>query len=64
MQKANVDIRQAAQAAGIKLWQVADALYLCDSTFSRKLRRELSPEEKARIREIIAHLVKEREANA
>ena len=52
----NRDIKNAAAGAGVKLWQIADALGIADSTFSRKLRRELSDEEKAKIYAIISRL--------
>ena len=52
----NFDIRTDAISAGVKLWQIADKLGLSDSSFSRKLRKELSSEEKARIRAIIAEI--------
>lgn len=52
----NQDIRAAAVAAGVKLWQVADVLGITDSSFSRKLRKELPPEEKERIFSIIQKL--------
>ncbi|MEE1492543.1 MAG: hypothetical protein UGF45_11190 [Massilioclostridium sp.] len=52
----NNDIRTEAKAAKVKLWQIADALGLQDSCFSRKLRKELSPEEKTKIRQIISEL--------
>lgn len=54
--KANTDIRAEAKAAGIFLWQIADRLGFCDMTMSRKLRKELPAEEKARIQQIIAEL--------
>lgn len=53
---ANKDIREAAAAAGIFLWQVAEAIGVTDGTFSRKLRRELSADEKAEIFQIIQQL--------
>lgn len=59
----NQDIRHAADAANIKLWQVAEELGITDSTFSRRLRRELSGEEKAQIMGIIEQL-KEADSNA
>lgn len=37
----NVDIRQAAKAAGIRLYQIAAEIGLNDGNFSRRLRREL-----------------------
>lgn len=55
----NNEIRQAAKAAGVKLWQVADAVGLNDGNFSRKLRHELPDEEKQKILTIIQQLSKE-----
>ena len=56
----NQDIKQAAKTAGVPLWKVAEAAYgITDSYFSRKLRHELPPEEKARIFETIEKLAKE-----
>ncbi len=55
----NQDIRKAAAAASVKLWQIADALGIADCNFSRKLRKELSPEAKAEIFSIIDRLAQE-----
>lgn len=52
----NQEIRAAAKAAGIKLWKIAEALEMTDSTFSRKLRHELPDDEKAHVMEIIHEL--------
>lgn len=52
----NVDIRREVRAAGLKLWQVADALGVADCNFSRQLRHELPDEKKDAIRKIIAEL--------
>ena len=49
----NMDIRLAAASSGVKLWQIADALGMTDGNFSRKLRKELPQEEKAKIFAII-----------
>lgn len=49
----NQDVRQAAQSKGVRLWQIAERLGCNDGNFSRKLRRELPKEEKARILSII-----------
>lgn len=54
--QSNLDIRRAAAGAGVKLWQVAEALGIADCSLSRKLRRELPQEEKARILAIIQGL--------
>lgn len=52
----NIDIRTEASNAGVKLWQIAEKLGVNDGNFSRKLRQELSSEEKAKIRTIISEL--------
>ena len=44
---------------GLRLWQVAEAMGMNDSAFSRKLRRELSPEGKERVLATIERLAKE-----
>lgn len=56
----NVDIRQAAKAAGVRLYQIAAEIGLNDGNFSRRLRRELPDEEKQKIFEIIDQLSSER----
>lgn len=52
----NLDIRTEAISAGVKLWQIAEKLGINDGNFSRKLRKELNAEEKAKIRAIIAEI--------
>ena len=52
----NTDIKKEIKGAGLYLWQVGFELGLNDGNFSRKLRKELSEEEKARIRFIIEEL--------
>ncbi len=54
----NQEIREAAKAAGVKLWQVAAAYGVNDGNFSRKLRRELPQGEKEKILAIIEELAK------
>lgn len=56
MAKTNLDIKQRAIAADVKLWQIGKALGMSDFTFSRKLREELPEDEKAKIFEIIDRL--------
>lgn len=53
---ANLDIRTAAAACGVRLWQIAEELHIADCNFSRKLRKELTAEEKAKIFAIIDRL--------
>lgn len=55
----NLDIRRAAAANGVKLWRIADELGIADTTFCRKLRKELPQEEKRRIFAIIEKLSQE-----
>lgn len=57
----NNEIRDKAKANDIKLWQIAYKLGITDSTFSRKLRKELPDEEKRRIVSIIDELSKQKE---
>ncbi len=56
----NIDIRQAIEAAGIKYYEVAFKLDINDGNFSRKLRKELSAEEKDKIFKIIEEIKNER----
>ena len=60
----NNDIKEAAKQAGVRLWQVAEAFGMNDGNFSRKLRKELPQEEKAKILEIIDSLAQERQGVA
>ncbi len=56
MEKKNKEIREAAKKAGVKLWQIADAIGITDGNFSRKLRHELPEDEQRRILEIIKQI--------
>lgn len=55
----NEIIRRYAAGKGVKLWQVAEALGIADTSLSRKMRKELSTEEKQKIFRIIDDLAKE-----
>lgn len=55
---ANIDIRTAVRESGVRMWQIAEALGIADTTFCRKLRKELSQEEKTHIFEIIHEISK------
>jgi len=54
----NLAIRQAAKAARLPLWMIADAMKISEPTMTRKLRRELAEPEKERILAIIRDLTK------
>lgn len=58
--KANRDIRETVEARGFRLWQLADALGMQDSNLSKKLRRELSPQEKDRYFKVIDTMTAQR----
>ena len=49
MANANIEIREKIKAAGLYMWQVADALGIQDSNFSRLLRKELSERDRAHV---------------
>ena len=57
----NVEIRSAYMLAGIKQWQLAEAMGISETHLSRKLRKELPQEEKQNILEIIDRLSKEKQ---
>ena len=52
----NLEIRSAYMQAGVKQWHVAEELGISETCFSRKLRKELPPEEKKKILEAIRRL--------
>lgn len=56
----NIEIRNAAGGCGLRLWQVAEAIGMNESAFSRKLRKELPQEEKKKIIGIIEQLSQEK----
>lgn len=55
---ANTEIRCALIEKGIRHYELADYLGLVDVSLSRKLRKELPPEEKERILAAIERLAK------
>ena len=56
----NIEIRHEAEKNGLKLWEVAEALGITDSTFSRKLRRELPSEQRDHILRMIGKIAERR----
>lgn len=57
----NVEIRSAFMQAGIKQWQLAEALGISETHFSRKLRKELPEEEREKILSVIDQLTQEKQ---
>ena len=52
----NKDVRLKAKGSGVALWQVAEKMNVSEPTLYRKLRHELTVEEKAKIFAIIDEL--------
>ena len=55
----NAKIREAATAAGVKHWQIADALGIADGTFCRKLRYEFNEAETEKVLAIIRSIAEQ-----
>lgn len=56
MKLKNNDVRDYAKEKGVRLWQIAEEMKLCDLSFSKRLRHELDIDEKQEIYEIIDKL--------
>lgn len=56
----NLDVRQQADRSAVLLWQIAEGLGITDATFSRWLRKELPPERKREIFDIINQIAEAR----
>ena len=50
------EIKRMIKGAGLKCWQVADAMHMQDSNFSRRLRKSFSESEVNNIKNIINKL--------
>ena len=59
--QANKDIRKLARVSDVRLWELAMELGMTDSSLSKRMRKELPPEEKERFIGIIRKLAAERE---
>ena len=55
----NADLRKKAKSAGVRLWQIADALGISEPTMTRMLRRDLTPEKERQIIQIIDQIREE-----
>lgn len=53
MKNVNEDIRKTASMKGVKQWQIAEQLGMSESGLCRKMRHELSNDEKVKIYEAI-----------
>lgn len=61
---ANMDIRFKAKAAGVPFWKIGEKMGVSEVTIIRRLRKELSPEEKQRYLAVIQQIVSERAKEA
>jgi len=52
----NIDIRDKAKQANVRLWEIGERLKMSESTFTRFLRKELDADTKKRIHFIIEEL--------
>lgn len=52
----NAVVRETAKRSGVKLWQVAEKIGMSDAAFSRKLRHELTDNERKRVMEAISQV--------
>ena len=57
----NEAIREYAKEKGVKLWEIADAMGITDSTLSRQLRHELEEAARTQIFSLVDQIVAERE---
>ena len=57
--KANTSIREKAKNNGVRLWQIADALGIQESLFSKKLRHDRPQDETDKIFSIIEKISNE-----
>lgn len=56
----NKDLRTYAKEKGVCLWQVAQALGISEPTMTRRMRRELSQQDKHAMRDIVDALAAEK----
>lgn len=55
----NLDVRFRARAAGVPLWKIAREMGIGDNTLFRKLRKELTAEEKQRFFAVIQKIAED-----
>ena len=58
----NEEIRAYARLHKVKLWQIAEALGITDSSLSRKMRHELEPEAKRKIMKLVDRIASEKQS--
>lgn len=58
---ANEIIKQKADEAHVKLWELARRMGIADTTLSKKLRREFCPEDQKRALDLIEEIANSKE---
>ena len=56
----NQDLRATAKSKNVRLWEIADKLNISEPTMTRKLRRELTSDEKRHIFALIDEIAAEK----
>ena len=56
----NADIKAKAMLSGIRLYEVAQRCHMSESTFNRRMRKELSPETRQLFLKAIEEIAKEK----
>lgn len=59
--KANIEIRTRLKETNIPQWRLAEQLGQSEGTFCRKMRHELSEEEKQQVLRVLEELYKQQE---
>lgn len=59
----NKDVRNYAKSKNVYLYQIAESLNVSESTFIKKLRKELDDETKESLFKVINEIVKVRDLN-
>ena len=56
----NADIKAKAMLNGVRLYEVAQRCQMCESTFNRRMRKELSQADRERFIKAIDEIVSEK----
>jgi hypothetical protein len=62
MNRPNETIRECAEKNGVKLWEIAEQFGVTDTTFSKKMRHEFTPEENKRAMQAIKQIAAKKKA--
>ena len=57
---ANTELKLYATQKGVRLWQVAERFGMIDSNFSKKLRKEFTPDAAEKFRRYVDEIAREK----